>query len=74
MHAADWRNLARERAALDEGVRAGKRVVQPYVYQALSSSPASSVLCTTRQIEAAYEGMVQRWMKDSMPEAFEVPA
>lgn len=44
MHAADWRNLARERAALDEGVRAGKRVVQPYVYQALSSSPASSVL------------------------------
>ena len=40
MHAGDWRDLARERAALDEGVRAGKRVVEPYVYQGLSSSPA----------------------------------
>jgi len=40
MHAGDWRNLARERAALDEGVRAGERVVEPYVYQALSCSPA----------------------------------
>jgi protein O-GlcNAc transferase len=41
MHAGDWRDLARERAALDEGVRAGKRVVEPYVYQGLSSSPAA---------------------------------
>jgi protein O-GlcNAc transferase len=40
MHAGDWRDLARERAALDEGVRAGRRVVEPYVYQGLSSSPA----------------------------------
>jgi len=40
MLAADWRDLGRELAALDQGVRAGERVVQPYVYQALSSSPA----------------------------------
>ena len=40
MHAGDWRDLARERAALDAGVRAGRRVVEPYVYQGLSSSPA----------------------------------
>jgi protein O-GlcNAc transferase len=40
MHAGEWRDLARERAALDEGVRADKRVVEPYVYQGLSSSPA----------------------------------
>ena len=40
MQAADWRNLAHEHAALDHGVRAGERVVQPYVYQSLSSSPA----------------------------------
>lgn len=40
MLAADWRNLTRELAALDQGVRAGARVVQPYVYQGLSSSPA----------------------------------
>jgi len=40
MHAGDWRDLARQHAALDEGVRAGKRVVEPYVYQAISSSPS----------------------------------
>jgi protein O-GlcNAc transferase len=40
MHAGDWHDLARERAALDEGVRAGKRVVVPHAYQSLSSSPS----------------------------------
>lgn len=40
MHAGDWRELERMRASLDEGVRAGRRVVEPYVYQGLSSSPA----------------------------------
>jgi protein O-GlcNAc transferase len=40
MQAADWRDLAYEHAALDHGVRAGERVIQPYVYQSLSSSPA----------------------------------
>ncbi|HKD46299.1 MAG TPA: tetratricopeptide repeat protein, partial [Rhizomicrobium sp.] len=45
MHAGDWRDLARYRAVLDEGVRAGKRIVEPYVYQGLSSSPADLVAC-----------------------------
>jgi predicted O-linked N-acetylglucosamine transferase (SPINDLY family) len=40
MHAGDWRDVAAEHALLDEGVRAGKRVAEPYVYQGLSSSPA----------------------------------
>jgi protein O-GlcNAc transferase len=50
MHVGDWRDLARERAALDEGVRAGKRVVEPYVYQGFSSSPAD--LLTSAKIYA----------------------
>ena len=40
MHAGDWRDFVAECALLDEGVRAGKRVAEPYVYQGLSSSPA----------------------------------
>ena len=40
MHAGDWRALSRARAALDAGVRAGARVVEPHAYQGLSSSPA----------------------------------
>ena len=45
MHAGDWRGFDKERAALDQGVRAGKRVVEPYVYQGLSSSPADLLAC-----------------------------
>jgi protein O-GlcNAc transferase len=45
MHAGDWRDLVRARASLDEGVRAGMRVVEPYVYQGLSSSPADLLAC-----------------------------
>jgi protein O-GlcNAc transferase len=40
MLAADWRDLAGDLTLLDQGVRAGKRVVNPYVYQGLSASPA----------------------------------
>jgi protein O-GlcNAc transferase len=45
MHAGDWRGFDKERAALDQGVRAGKRIVEPYVYQGLSSSPADLLAC-----------------------------
>ena len=45
MHAGDWRGFDKERTALDQGVRAGKRVVEPYVYQGLSSSPADLLAC-----------------------------
>lgn len=45
MLVADWGNLAAELAVLNQGVREGKRVVNPYVYQALSSSPADLLAC-----------------------------
>lgn len=45
MLAADWRDLASEQALLDRGVRGGQRVVNPYVYQGLSSSPADLLAC-----------------------------
>jgi predicted O-linked N-acetylglucosamine transferase (SPINDLY family) len=47
MHAGDWRDLARERAALNQGVRAGRRIVEPYVYQGLSSSPGDLLAAAT---------------------------
>ena len=40
MLAGDWRQLPGELALLNQGVREGKRVVNPYVYQGISSSPA----------------------------------
>lgn len=45
MHAGDWRDLAPLRTALEESVRAGERAVEPYEYQAVSSSPADLLAC-----------------------------
>jgi protein O-GlcNAc transferase len=45
MLAGDWRDLAAQRQALDEGVRAGQRVVEPFAYQALCASPADLLAC-----------------------------
>jgi predicted O-linked N-acetylglucosamine transferase (SPINDLY family) len=45
MHAGDWRDFAAQRALLDDGVRAGRPVAEPYVYQGLSSSPADLLAC-----------------------------
>jgi predicted O-linked N-acetylglucosamine transferase (SPINDLY family) len=45
MHAGDWRDLAHQCAALDQGVCSGQRVVEPFAYQALCSSPADLLAC-----------------------------
>jgi predicted O-linked N-acetylglucosamine transferase (SPINDLY family) len=45
MHGGDWRDRARDIALLNEGVRAGKPVVEPFIYQALSDSPADLQAC-----------------------------
>ena len=54
MHAADWRDLPRQRAALDADVRAGRRVVEPHVYQGLSSSPADLLAAAAIQTRDKY--------------------
>ena len=45
MHAADWRDFAAEKAALDQAVRADKPAAEPFVYQGLSASPADLLAC-----------------------------
>ncbi len=47
MQVGDWDTYARDMAAIDAGLKAGKPVVRPFVYQALSESPADLQLCTT---------------------------
>src|SRR5262249_12223327 len=46
MFAADWQDFESECAVIDDGVRQGRRVVRPFVYQALSSSPADLQACS----------------------------
>jgi protein O-GlcNAc transferase len=46
MFGANWEDFEAEKLLIDEGVRNGKRVVRPFVYQALSSSPADLQACS----------------------------
>ena len=46
MQAGDWTDFASDLALLDAGVREGRRVVRPFVYQALSQSPADLQACS----------------------------
>ncbi|HEX4026402.1 MAG TPA: tetratricopeptide repeat protein [Rhizomicrobium sp.] len=45
-YGADWQGFEAEKASIDEGARNGRRVVRPFVYQALSSSPADLQACS----------------------------
>ena len=45
MFGGDWRGFDEQVARLDEGVRAGKKVVKPFAYQAVSASPADLKAC-----------------------------
>jgi predicted O-linked N-acetylglucosamine transferase (SPINDLY family) len=45
MYGGDWRGFAAEKALIDQGVRAGKRIVEPFVYQAISDSPQDLLTC-----------------------------
>jgi predicted O-linked N-acetylglucosamine transferase (SPINDLY family) len=46
-YGADWDDFARDVARIDQGVRAGKEVAEPFLYQAVSQSPADLQSCST---------------------------
>ena len=45
MRGGDWRDFEQQRGRINDGVRAGRRVVQPFQYQALCDSPADMQAC-----------------------------
>ena len=45
-YGGDWRDFAVTAARIDEGVRAGKKVAEPFLYQAISQSPADIQACS----------------------------
>ncbi len=46
MYGADWRDFEGQKAALAEGVRRGRPVARPFMYQAVSDSPADLQACS----------------------------
>ena len=45
MYGADWRGFEAEKSLLDQGVRAGRKIVEPFIYQAISESPEDLFAC-----------------------------
>jgi predicted O-linked N-acetylglucosamine transferase (SPINDLY family) len=45
MYAADWTNFEEQKTALAEGIRAGRRVARPFMYQAVSERPEELQAC-----------------------------
>jgi len=46
LNCCDWRNLDRERAVIEDGIRAGKRVVSAFQYVPYCRSAAAQLECT----------------------------
>ena len=46
MLGADWRNYERETAALTDGVRSARKMARPFMFQAISQSPADLAACS----------------------------
>ena len=54
MSQADWRDFDARKAAIEEGVRAGRPVIQPLYYLTISDSPAAIFNCTRDYSAALY--------------------
>jgi predicted O-linked N-acetylglucosamine transferase (SPINDLY family) len=46
MYSADWQDLAKAKGELERQVRAGKRAVQPFIFQAITESPQDAQTCS----------------------------
>ena len=47
MHGADWTGFEEQVALVHAGVRAGKRIIDPFMYLAIAKSPADLQACAT---------------------------
>jgi predicted O-linked N-acetylglucosamine transferase (SPINDLY family) len=53
-YGGDWRDFEQDVARIDAGVRAGKAVCEPFVYQAISASPADLQACSVIHAQDRY--------------------
>jgi protein O-GlcNAc transferase len=65
MYACDWRGFEKARAELDEAVRAGKPAAEPFIYQAVSSSPADLLQCAATHAAHRYPPGPALWRGQS---------
>ena len=63
MYGGDWRDLERELLAIDQGVRNGETVIKPFMYQAVSESPADLHACAKLHAARDYRVAAEIRMK-----------
>jgi len=54
MYAADWQDFDASKAALIDGVRTGKRVARPFMFQALADTPSDLQACARIHAQDLY--------------------
>ena len=54
MYAADWAGFAEHKAAIADGIRAGRPVARPFMYQALSERPEELQACARLYVRDVY--------------------
>jgi predicted O-linked N-acetylglucosamine transferase (SPINDLY family) len=69
MHGADWLEFEREKALVDAGVRAGKRIATPFMYQAVSQSPADLQVCSRTYAKHQFPSAPALWKKSDRAHA-----
>ena len=57
MYSADWHDYAARQAELERLVRAGRRAVQPFVFQAIAQKPEDAQACSRIWAEDKYPAM-----------------
>jgi protein O-GlcNAc transferase len=61
MLGAEWKGFVAELALITEAVKAGKRAIRPFAYQALSTSPEDLQKCTAIYTSDAYPAQPPLW-------------
>jgi predicted O-linked N-acetylglucosamine transferase (SPINDLY family) len=54
MHACAWGSFERDLPIIDEGVNSGKKIVRPFVYQAISWTPSALQACSRIHADDLY--------------------
>jgi predicted O-linked N-acetylglucosamine transferase (SPINDLY family) len=65
MHGADWTDFDSDVAAINQGVRAGQPVAQPFVYQAIATSPQDLQACSVHYANRLYPPRPPLTLKDN---------
>jgi protein O-GlcNAc transferase len=69
MHGAIWHDFEQQKALVEAGVRAGKAIAKPFMYQAISESPADLQACSIIHARHVFPPAPALWKKAALRHA-----